>query len=283
MKNSTARAKKIIKRVVLIIVIFAISLICLMPMLWIISTSLRLPTQSVTLPPHFLPTEFYWSNYTRVFDILPFLSFLKNSVIVTVIGTGVQVFISSLAAYAFARIDFPGKKVLFIVFLSGLMIPAQVTVIPKFLMLKGVGLLNTLWALILPAIIDPLAIFLLRQNMLTIPKSYDESAYMDGAGRFRIYRSIIFPMCAPSIVVVLVTRALVLWNDFFQPLIFISEYKNMTLPLGLTVLKGQAEFGSGSISIVLAGVVMSFIPPLLLYIFCQKKLMSATVLAGLKS
>ena len=100
---------------------------------------------------------------------MPFLSFLKNSVIVTVIGTGVQVFISSLAAYAFARIDFPGKKVLFIVFLSGLMIPAQVTVIPKFLMLKGVGLLNTLWALILPAIIDPLAIFLLRQNMLTIP------------------------------------------------------------------------------------------------------------------
>ena len=136
------------------------------------------------------------------------------------------------------------------------MIPAQVTVIPKFLMLKGVGLLNTIWALILPAIIDPLAIFLLRQNMLTIPKSYDESAYMDGAGRFRIYRSIIFPMCMPSIVVVLVTRALVLWNDFFQPLIFISEYKNMTLPLGLTVLKGQAEFGSGSISIVLAGVVM---------------------------
>lgn len=87
------------------------------------------------------------------------------------------------------------------------MIPAQVTVIPKFLMLKGVGLLNTIWALILPAIIDPLAIFLLRQNMLTIPKSYDESAYMDGAGRFRIYRSIIFPMCMPSIVVVLVTRA----------------------------------------------------------------------------
>ena len=102
-------------------------------------------------------------------------------------------------------------------------------------------------------------------------------------GVSEFYRSIIFPMCMPSIVVVLVTRALVLWNDFFQPLIFISEYKNMTLPLGLTVLKGQAEFGSGSISIVLAGVVMSFIPPLLLYIFCQKKLMSATVLAGLKS
>lgn len=272
---------KVFRRTILVIVLLALSALWLMPLLWIISTSLRLPKQSFMLPPSFFPTQFYLSNYATVFAKLPFGKFFLNSAIVTVSGTAAQVIISALAAYAFAKIPFAGKGFWFVIILSGIMIPIQSTIVPKFLMMRGYGLLNTLWCLILPAIIDPLAIFLLRQSMMTIPESYDEAAYMDGANRLRIFVSITLPMTSSAIAVVVATRSLVLWNDFFQPLIFLSGYKNTTLPLGLTILKGQ--MGNANISIVLAGVVLSFIPPLILYIFAQRYLLSATILSGMKS
>jgi multiple sugar transport system permease protein len=252
-----------------------------MPLLWIISTSLRLPKDSFSLPPLFIPVEFVVENYREVFTKLPFDKFILNSLFVTVVGTCAQICVTTMAAYAFARIKFVGKNVVFLMILAGLMIPIQSTIVPKFIVIRQMSLINTLWALILPAIIDPLAIFLLRQFMMTIPSSYDESAYIDGAGRFAIFTKIILPMSIPTIAVIVTIRSLVLWNDFFQPLIFINSYDYMTLPLGLTVLKGH--MGNGSISIVLAGVVLSSIPPLLIYIFCQKQLMSSAVLAGLKS
>ena len=270
-----------IRRAIGVIVLLSIAVLWLLPLLWIISTSLRLPKESFTLPPSFLPTQFHWENYRQVFAKLPFGRFFYNSFVVTFLGTLLQVAISSMAAYAFARIPFKGSKVWFIVLLSGLMIPVQSTIVPKFLLMRNYKMLNTLSCLILPAMIDPLSIFLLRQAMMTIPKSYDEAAYMDGAGRFRIFVSVILPMSSSSIAVVVATRSLVLWNDFFQPLVFLSGNKCTTLPLGLTVLRGQ--MGNGSISVVLAGVVLSFIAPLLLYVFAQKYLMSATILSGLKS
>jgi multiple sugar transport system permease protein len=272
---------KRIKRITLVLVLIAISLLWLMPLLWMISTSLRLPKHSFNLPPAFLPTEFHWENYRAVFSKLPFARFFLNSLVVTVCGTVLQVIVSAMAAYAFARVPFAGKNFWFVIIISGLMIPVQSTIVPKFLIMKEFGLINTLTCLILPAVIDPLAIFLLRQSMLTIPKSYDEAAYIDGANRVRIFTSIILPMTSSSIAVVVATRSLVLWNDFFQPLVFLSGNKCTTLPLGLTILKGQ--MGNGSISIVLAGVVLSFIAPLMMYVAAQKYLLSATLLSGMKS
>lgn len=272
---------KYFKRILHVTVLLVLSALWLMPLLWIISTSLRLPKHSFNLPPSFFPTQFNWSNYATVFAKLPFMRFFTNSIIVTLCGTTAQVMISTMAAYAFARIPFVGKGFWFIIILSGLMIPVQSTIVPKFLMMRSYGMLNTLWCLILPAIIDPLAIFLLRQSMKTIPDSYDEAAYIDGAGRLRIFINVVLPMTSSTIAVVVATRSLTLWNDFFQPLIFLSGYKCTTLPLGLTILKGQ--MGNGSISVVLAGVVLSFIAPLMLYIFAQKYLMSSTILSGMKS
>lgn len=278
--NSSFILKKARRYFTILILLFLAS-VWLMPLLWIISTSLRLPKDSFSLPPIFIPVEFVKENYQEVFKKLPFDKFILNSVFVTVIGTCAQICVTTMAAYAFARIKFVGKNIVFLMILAGLMIPIQSTIVPKFIIIRQLSLMNSLWALILPAIIDPLAIFLLRQFMMTIPSSYDESAYIDGAGRFAIFTKIIIPMSSSVIAVIITIRSLVLWNDFFQPLIFINSYNFMTLPLGLTVLKGH--MGSGSISIVLAGVVLSFIPPLLIYVFCQKQLMSKSILAGLKS
>ncbi len=262
------------------IAMFLVAAFMLLPFCWIISTSLRLPKESFSLPPSFFPTSFHIENYKRVFTELPFFNFIFNSIKITIVVTVGQSIVTSLAAYAFSRIKFKGRNVLFIIMLSGIMIPYQSTIIPKFLFVKALGIMDTHLALILPALIHPLGIFLVRQFMLTIPKSYDEAAYIDGATRFRIYWNILLPMSIPSIIVVSIMSFIMMWNDFMNPLIFISTYEKMTLPLGLTVLKGY--MGTGSVSAILAGVSISLITPLLIYIFGQKYLMQGSALSGIK-
>lgn len=281
MKTIHVQGKLYNGRIIFRIVMFMLSILMLLPFLWIISTSLRLPKDSFTLPPSFLPTSFHFENYSRVFSELPFFLFITNSMKVTFFTIFFQIIFSTMAAYAFSRIDFKGKTVLFLLILTGLMIPGQATIVPRFLIMRELNLMDNQLALILPGLIDPLSIFILRQFMITIPKSYDEAAFIDGASRARIYATIILPMTKPVIIVVIVMRLLVVWNDFFNPLIYISTFEKMTLPLGLTILQGY--MGSGSISVILAGVTLSLIPPILMYMFGQKYLLQGVSLTGLKS
>lgn len=252
----------------------------IIPFLWILSTSLRLPKDSFSLPPAIFPTSFEWSNYAEVFDKVPFVDFILNSIKIAAIVVIGHVFISSMAAFAFSRIKFPGRNLIFIFFLSGLMIPSQVTIIPQFIFISKLGLVDTHWALILPALINPLGIFLIRQMMMTIPYSYDEAAYMDGANRLWVFLKVILPMAFPAVSVTSVLLFIANWNDFFRPLIFLNTYEKMTLPLGMTVLTGL--FGQGNLSAVLAGVTLSLIPPLLFYVFGQKYLVEGIAVGGLK-
>jgi multiple sugar transport system permease protein len=252
----------------------------IIPFLWIFSTSLRLPVDSFNLPPAILPTSFNWSNYAKVFDVVPFTAFIFNSLKIALIVVIGHIFISSMAAFSFSRIRFPGRDAIFIIFLSGLMIPSQVTIIPLFIFMSKLGLVDTHWALILPALINPLGIFLIRQMMMTIPFSYDEAAYIDGANRVWVFLKVILPMSFPVLSVTSVLLFIANWNDFFRPLIFLNTYEKMTLPLGMTVLTG--EFGQGNLSSILAGVTLSLIVPLLLYIFGQKYLVEGITVGGLK-
>jgi multiple sugar transport system permease protein len=252
----------------------------IIPFLWIFSTSLRLPKDSFSLPPAIFPTSFVWSNYAEIFDKVPFMAFIFNSIKIALFVVIGHVFISSMAAFAFSRIRFPGRNFIFLIFLSGLMIPSQVTIIPQFIMISKLGLVDTHWALILPALINPLGIFLIRQLMMTIPYSYDEAAYMDGANRLWVFLKVILPMSFPAVSVTSVLLFIANWNDFFRPLIFLNTYEKMTLPLGMTVLIGQ--FGQGNLSAILAGVTLSLIPPLLFYILGQKYLIEGISVGGLK-
>ena len=265
----------------LILAAIAVGLMIILPILWIFSTSLRVPQESFKLPPTFLPRiPFVWGNYGKVFSTVAFFRFFLNSFTVSVVSMSLQLLFSAMAAFALTRIPFKGNHAVFLLILAGMMVPAQVTIIPLFIMMSKVGLYDSLFALILPSIIFPLSVFLLRQSMSTIPVSYDEAAYMDGAGRGIVFFKIILPMVRPSLTVAGIMHFLIVWNDFFRPLIFINTQKLMTLPLGLFTLNGF--MGNGNLSVVMAGVILSIIPPSLLYAFGQKYIIEGTAKGGIK-
>lgn len=275
------KVKRKIIRLSLYIFLFTLCILMLAPFAWIISTSLRLPKDSFRLPPSFFPTSFHIENYFEVFRIFPFGRVLWNSLKIAFIIVVANTFISTMAGYAFARINFKGKNIIFMILLSGMMIPAQAKLIPTYLVMSKMGLVGTHASLILPAVISPLNIFFVRQHMMTIPLSYEEAAYMDGANRFTIYLTIFLPMSKSVIIMTSLLTFLASWNDFINPLIFISKYDRMTLPLGIRTLSGV--MGTGSVSVVLAGVTMSLIVPTLIYLFGQKHIVQGAVMSGLKS
>lgn len=233
------------------------------------------------LPPAFFPTSFHIDNYAAVFTSFPFAQVIFNSLKIAVIVVIANTFISTMAGYTFARINFKGKNLLFLIILSGMMIPVQAKLIPTYIVMSKMGLVGTHMSLILPAIISPLNIFFVRQYMKTIPASYEDAAYMDGAGRFCIYFKIFLPMSKSVIVMTALLTFLASWNDFINPLIFLSKYDRMTLPLGLKILSGA--MGTGSVSVVLAGVTLSLIVPTILYLVGQKHIMQSVVMSGLKT
>lgn len=265
--------------VIVLLLLFAAYI--LVPILWMLSTTLRTPMESFKMPPAVLPTSFNLDSYRTVFDKVDFGRFIFNSFKVSVLGTGLQVLCSSMAAFAFARFRFPGKNVLFLAFLSSLMIPGAVMSIPRFIIMSKAGLIDSHLALILPATFSAMGVFLIRQFMLTISKSYDEAAYIDGASRFYCFTRIVAPMAKPAMMVIAVQTFIGTWNDFFGPLIYINSEAKMTLPLGLTALRGMLN--SGNQSTILAGVLLSLIPPLLFYIAGQRFLIEGINLGGLKS
>ncbi|HQO57078.1 MAG TPA: carbohydrate ABC transporter permease, partial [Clostridia bacterium] len=252
----------------------------ILPLMWMLSTTLRHPLRSFALPPAIFPTEFDLSSYATVFQKVDFELFIWNSAKVALLGTFLQLVCSTLAAFAFARIQFRGRNAIFILFISALMIPSQVIGIPRFIMLSKLHLMDNHAALIIPAMFSALGIFLIRQYMMTIPKSYDEAAYIDGASLFYCYYRIILPMSKPAIMVIAVQSFIASWNDFYGPLIYLNSLEKMTLPLGLTALRGMLN--TGSQATIIAGVVLSLLAPLLFYLFGQRYLVEGTNLGGLK-
>jgi multiple sugar transport system permease protein len=215
-----------------------------------------------------------------IFVKVNFFAFFKNSIFLSVMITASQIVVCSMAAYSFSRLHFPGKNLIFIMFLVAMMIPAQVTNIPRFIFISKLRLINTHAALIIPAMFSALAIFLIRQHMMTIPKSYDEAAVIDGAGKLWIFLRIILPMTKPSIIVVAVMTFIGSWNDYYNPLLYINSMAKMPLPLGLQSITGM--FGAGNQASVIAAVMLSLIPPLIFYVVGQRWLIEGINLGGLK-
>ena len=279
-QNSVVRFSQGVRKAIIVVMLAVFCAFMLIPLLWMVSTSLRSPLEAFTLPPAIIPTTFDLANYREVFNKVDFFAFIKNSLIVSVSATALQLLASSMAAFAFSRLRFPGRNVVFMMFLAALMIPGQVLSIPRFIIMSKAGLINNLLALILPAVFSAMSIFLLRQFMLTIPRSYDEAAYMDGATRVQCYGRIIVPMTKPAMMVMAMQTFVATWNDFYGPLIYINSVEKMTLPLGLTQLNGV--LGTGNKAAVIAGVVLSLIPPLLFYCFGQRYLIEGISIGGLK-
>jgi len=275
-----SKGKQVLYKGLRVLVLIIVAAFMLLPLCWIVSTSLRMPKDSFKLPPSFFPTSFRIENYAEVFKLVPLAKYLRNSIMVTVPATLIQCAVSSSAAYAFARMRFRGSNALLLLLLSGMMIPVQATVVPLYILYSKVGLVDTRLAIILPLLINPLGIFIIKQQMQAIPKSYDEAAIIDGASRFKIFTRIILPMSKSSIIVVAMLTFVSSWNDFFRPLIFITSSDKMTLPIGMTVLNSLSR--TSSISVILAGVVVSSLPLVLVFIWGKRYLIQGISLSGIK-
>jgi multiple sugar transport system permease protein len=240
------------------------------PVLWTLSTSLRTPSESFNLPPSFLPINPDFTAYLVVFKQINVGLLVLNSALVTGLIALGQMASATLAGYAFARLDFRGKKAIFSLVLATMMVPVQVTIVPVFMLIRGMGLSDTLLALILPAIPTAFGTFLMRQYFLGLPNDFAEAAALDGAGPWRIFSSVYVPLAVPGMAIVGILAFNFHWNEFFRPLILTISEQNFTLPLGLVTLQGN--LGTGSISVVLAGVILSMLPALVVFIFGQRTL-----------
>ncbi|WP_174521288.1 MULTISPECIES: carbohydrate ABC transporter permease [Arthrobacter] len=259
------------------IVILAIAAVFTIgPVLWTLSTSLRLPSESFNLPPSFIPWNPDFTSYAQVFKQLNMGLLVLNSALVTGLVALGQMASAALAGYAFAQLEFKGKSALFSVILATMMVPLQVTIVPVFLLIRGMGLSDTLLALIIPAIPTAFGTFLMRQYFLGLPPDLAEAAAIDGATPWRTFRSVYAPLAMPGLAIVGILAFNYHWNEFFRPLIMTISEQNFTLPLGLVSLQGN--MGTGSISVVLAGVILSMIPAFVVFIFGQR-----TLRAGLTS
>jgi multiple sugar transport system permease protein len=260
--------------------LFVASIIILAPVLWTVSTSLRTPAESFSVPPQWIPLRPDFTNYFEVFKRVPFASYVVNSFVVTGAVVLGQLVTASLAGYAFARLNFPFRGVLFWLVMATVMVPLQATIIPVFVLISSLGLADTLASLILPALPTAFGTFLLRQYFMAMPNDYEEAALIDGANQWQVFYRVYLPMATPGLAILTVLAFNTHWNEFFRPLIFLSTNENFTLPLGVVTLFGY--LGTGSVSVVLAGVVLSLIPVLVVYTIGQRYLIEGIAMGGLK-
>lgn len=252
----------------------------IVPFLWMLSTSLKTTVQSMAFPPEWWPRPFVWENYTRIYEYMPFFTFLFNSVKIVFFVLIGQLLTCSLAGYAFAKLRFPGRKSLFLILLSTMMIPSQVTLIPVFVIMKFLGWINTHYALIVPAFFGSVfGTFLLRQFFLGLPNDLEDAARIDGCSPFGIYWRIMLPLAKPSLATLAIFTFMGTWNDFMRPLIYLSDMDKMTLPVGLALLSNHQDI---RIPLIMAGAMLSLLPILVLYIFGQKYFVRGIALTGMK-
>lgn len=262
----------------LLLIIGAVMMV--FPFLWMVLTSIKTKEESISIPPKFFPEVAQWQNYADIFTILPFGHFYINTIVSTTVITLGQVFLSAMAAYAFARIEFPFKKVLFILMLSVLMVPGQIFLMPQYLTVQKLDLLNTIPALFLPGLFSAFGTFLLRQFFMTIPKELEEAAIMDGCSRFRIFFSIILPLSKSALVSVSIFALLYGWNSLLWPLIVNTSSEKMTLSAGLATLSGQY---STNFPLVMAGSFLAIIPLIIAFFIFQKQFIEGIALSGSKN
>ena len=257
------------------------AILVMVPLLWMFSTSLRPVSESFKLPPQWLPTQFRFENYIAPFESsVPFVGLFLNSMRITLAVTFGQLVSCSLAGYAFARLRFPGRDLLFLLLLASLMVPGQVTIIPIFLLMRDLGLIDNPLAIILPGLISAFGVFLMRQFFKQMPQELFDAARVDGAGHVRSFAQIALPLAGPAMATLAIITFNATWNAYFLPLIFLNSWHKMTLPQGIALLTGY--MGAGNPSVVMAAVTMAILPVLIVFIAAQRWIIEALTRSGIK-
>jgi multiple sugar transport system permease protein len=256
-----------------------LALLAIIPFLWMLSTSLKTLDEVFIYPPKWIPSQLHFSNYTSLWRDFPMTTWVLNSLKVTTSVTVGVLITSSLAAYAFARMEFPFRNALFYMYLGAMMIPGWVMLVPNFVLMRRLGWIDTHWALIIPASAQPFGTFLLRQFFLTIPKELEEAARIDGMGHFQIYRRIILPLALPALATLAVFQFMAIWNEFLWPLVVLNSPNKFTIPLGLGYLNSQH---STDWTRLMAGSVILLVPIVTVFAFAQRYYVRGIALTGLK-
>lgn len=274
-KPGSSLVTTILLHLVLIIGAF----IMVFPFIWMVLTSLKDFSQAFLVPPKWIPDPFVWSNYPRSLQALPFGLAYFNSFYISFIVVAGTLLTASMAAYAFAKINFPFRDTVFLLFLATMMVPSQVTIIPLYLIMKQIGWVDTHLAIIVPpALFNAFGVFLLRQFIRSIPKELEEAAIVDGANRWLIYWKIILPLLVPALAALGIFVFLGSWNSFFHPLIFLSTPEKFTVPLMLNQFRGQYTVDW---TLLMAGSAIAVIPVLVVYIIGQRQIIEGITLTGL--
>ncbi|GER87441.1 sugar ABC transporter permease [Dictyobacter vulcani] len=257
------------------------ALIMVSPFIWMVLTSLKDTSQAFSDPPTWIPNPFVWSNYPDSFNALPFNLAYFNSIYIAVIVVACQLLTCSMAGYAFARINFPGRNLVFVLFLATMMIPFQLTIIPIFITMRNLGWLDSHLALIVPpALFSAFGVFLMRQFVMGIPPELEEAAIVDGANRWTIYLRVILPLLRAPLSALGIFSFLGQWNSFFIPLIMLNTSEKFTVPLMLSQFRGQY---ATEWTMVMAGAVIAVLPVLIVYIIAQRHIIQGIAMTGLKS
>jgi len=273
------RRRDVVPSVALHAVLLAGAVATLTPLLWMVSASFMSPGESNSFPPRLLPQVPTLQNYVDLFTRLDLARYFLNSSVVAVSATLISLLVNSMAGYAFAKLRFRGRERAFQVLLAALVIPAQVGMLPLFLMLKSMGLVNTMAGVVVPFMAGVFGIFMIRQYSLSIPDDLLDAARVDGAGEYRIFWTIVLPVIRPILVTLAVFTFLSAWNDFMWPLIVLSDDAKYTLPVALASLSGEHVQDT---SLMMAGSVLTVLPVVVLFIALQRAYIRGVMMGSVK-
>ncbi|HBN25057.1 MAG TPA: sugar ABC transporter ATP-binding protein [Lachnospiraceae bacterium] len=273
--------RKLVICIVKTIIISAIAILFVMPLIWMGLSALKTTNEVFAHPFKWLPAKPMWSNFKQVWCVenVNMMKSYGNSIIIVFFSTVGQIAIASLAAYAFAKIQFKGKNFVFMMFLASMMIPGQVTIIPRFMLFKSMGLYNTLWSCILPFWFSTTAIFMLRQFYIGLPNDLMEAAKIDGAGHFRIFLQVLMPLTKPAMITLVILAFIGSWNEYLSPLIFITKQEKYTVAQAIRwyLLDELQRY-----DLTMAAATIAIVPVIILFISCQKYFVEGIATSGVK-
>jgi multiple sugar transport system permease protein len=277
-EKHTIRLSQTLHRLLVYVLLILGAIIFMLPFMWMLTTSLKPAKEVFTFPPQFFPSSFQWNNYVDGWLALPFTTFLINTSIITVANVIGNLISCALPAYAFARLQARGRTIMFVLMLATMMIPAEVTLVPTFLLFSKIGFVNTFWPLILPAWLGyPFSIFLLRQFFMGIPRELDDAARIEGASDLRILTSIILPLSKPALATVAIVAFVGNWNNLLTPLIYLRSNDKLTLALGLRLFQGQYITFFNQL---MAVSILTILPIVVTFFFTQKYFIRGVTLTG---
>ena len=279
MKKKALSKQDLRSRIIIFAILVLVSVMILVPYVWMLSNSFKSTKETMVDASHLLPRDPTLKGYETVLLKSPFFQWMKNSLVIAVTDTIIVLFTSSILGYIFARFQFRGKQLLFAILMFTMMVPAQVTMITSFLLIDRIGLYDKLWALIIPMMVNAFGVYLCKQFCEEIPRELIESAKIDGAGDFRIYFRIVLPQIRPALGALAIFTFLEHWNDYLNPLIYLSSSDKMTLPLALSFFSTQHQT---DLSAVMAAAALIMIPSAIVFIIFQKQFIKGIALTGMK-